>query len=229
MQITIDGTQYTLPTSLSDITLAARVEYDNTYGRDMRLRLDELVKMPEGYERELEVGEYQCDVACKSLSFFGNIPLDVVQNTMLNEVLAVYDACMKSISDEYNFDNEDFTITHEFDWNGDVWAIAPPELKSASAMTFGEFLDAKQWVKDLFEFSNQRWGSLVALCCIFFRKKGEAYTEALSDPEGERHKLMLTLPLDYALHVGFFLSDSMLTYTRTFLSSIPAEVPVSPS
>lgn len=225
MKFTIEGKQYDIPTSLSDITLADRVSFDELYGRDMRERLAKISDMLNNIDRELELGEYQADLACKSVSFFGRVPLEVIQNTALDQVIILHQECLNAMVEEYSFNSEEFEIQHEIKWNNETWVIAPPELKNTSSMTFGEFLDAKQWVKNLFTLSNQRWESLVMLCCVYLRKKGEPYSEALSEENGERYKLLKTLPLPYALNVGFFLSDSMSSYIRASNSFNQVESP----
>lgn len=227
MKITIEGVDYDLPTSLSDITLAQRVLYDQTYGKDLRDKLAKIIEMKDSMDRELEMGEYQCDLACKSISFFGNVPLHIIQNTALHDVLIIHGECLKAIAQEQSFSDEEFMIDHEIEWNGEVWIINPPELKHTSSTTFGEFLDSKQWVKNLFDLGNERWEALVMLCCIYLRKKGEVYNEILSEENGDRYKIMQTLPLNHALNVGFFLSGSMHTYMKTFHSSSQLENQVS--
>jgi len=45
------------------------------------------------------------------------------------------------------------------------------------------------------------------LCAIYLRKAGEEYKEEFLYENSERLNLMLTLPMDIAIHVGFFLSS----------------------
>lgn len=74
-------------------------------------------------------------------------------------------------------------------------------------------------MQDLYELGEQKWEALLALSSIYFRKKNEAYSESLSNVEEERYKLLKTLPLEYALHVGFFLSASLFSYQMASLFS----------
>lgn len=218
MRIKIEGQQYKIPASLLEVTLSDRIEYDREHGKELREKLSKILSQPEGVDRDLDLAEYQCDVACRTLSFFGKIPIDIVRQVKLEEVLIIYHEIMQAYSAEANFADEAAPLNLELEWNEEVWCIAPPELKNASSTTFGEFLDAKQAVKNLFELANDRWESLLMLCCIYLRKAGEQYSEELSEEKGTRYQLMQTLPLAHALNVGFFLSASMSSYISTFHS-----------
>lgn len=219
MKITIEGIQYRIPASLMDITLAERVEFDNQHGKELKKKLSAITEMKDTVEREMEFTDYHLQLACKTLSFFGKIPLEIVENTQIEEVLAIYHHTMRGYSDDVDFLNKEFELVHEFYWKDETWVIAAPILKHDSIMTFAEFLDAKQSVKNLYELGDEKWGALVNLACVYFRKKGEDYQTAFISEDGERYKLMQTLPLMYALHVGFFLKGLMALYRQTYHSS----------
>lgn len=224
MTITIDGTDYRLPATLMDVTLADRIEYDVQYGKELKERLAKISDMKDGIDKDMDFTEYQLDVACKTLSFFGKIPLDIVRNTSVQDVLIVYESVMKYMSEDTNFAELEFALNHSFEWNEATWVIAPPELKQGSTTTFGEFLDAKQAVKNLWELGQDKWGAMLTLACVYFRKQGEAYHESLSYEGSDRYDLMKTLPLEYALHIGFFLNASISGYMRTFPSLPQPEI-----
>lgn len=212
MTITIEGKDYELPASLAAVTLGKRIEFDNLHGKGLREQLKKIIEMKDGLAKDMEFTDYHCQLACKSLSFFAGIPLDVVENTNIEEVLAVYHHTMRGYAEDADFANKEFQQLEEFYWNDETWVIAPPELKHDSKMTFGEFLDAKQWVKNLYELGQEKYEALLMLCCIYFRKKGERYTKDLSNESGDRYRLLRELPMEYALHVGFFLSVSMNSF-----------------
>lgn len=219
MQITIEGVMYDLPSSLMDITLQERIDYDATYGKALSERLTKIIDIKDDFLKGLELTDYTYQSACRTLAFFAKIPLEIIEQTDLNQVMIVYDKFLKFLSEDTDFLNKEFRIQHEFEWQGDTWVIAPPELNSNSAMDFGEFLDAKQAVKDLYELGQEKWNALLSLCCVYFRKKGEVYDAALNADDSPRRQLLKTLPLEYAMHVGFFLSASMTSWLQTFLSS----------
>jgi hypothetical protein len=223
MKISINGTAYAVPSSLKEITLADRIAYDKAHGKSLRAQLKKIAEIKDLKVQELELSMYGMDMACRTLSHFGKIPLATVQDTSIDDVFAVYSTTMKLMSEEVNFSDPDARITHEVEWEGDTWEIQPVELKQESKMRFGEFIDAKNIVQSLYELADEKWEALLMLCCIFFRKKGEKYTRQLSEEGGERYKLMEKLPLEYGFQVGFFLINSLSSYQHIFPYSTPAE------
>lgn len=223
MIITIEGNKYKIPSSISEITLWQRIEFDKKYGIALREQLKKILEIKNEMSKELDFSVYHMDLACKTLSFFANIPLDVIQNTAINEVLTLYHHTMKTLSEDVDFRNDDFKLEHEFSWNDETWTIAAPELKYDSTLTFGELLDAKQWIKNLWELGEEKWEALLMLACVYFRKKGERYHEELAYENGERCQLLKKLPLSIALHVGFFLSVTTNFYMKTLRSSVETE------
>ena len=228
MIITIEAVDYRLPVSLLEITLADRIRYDRTYGDALQKELATILKEEEDErkrksdaDRELELMVHYCSVACKTLSFFGNIPLEVVEGTKAEDVLTIYHQFMTELSEETDFSKERERTT-SFGWKGDIWVIQSPQLKHDSTMTFGELVDSKQWMKNIETLGTGRWEALLMLCCIYLRKEGEKYTKELAYPEGKRYRLMQTLPLQHALEVGFFLNSSISSYLPIFRSFTPA-------
>lgn len=223
MTITIEGVNYKLPASLLEITLRQRIDYDKKYGKGLREKLKQIIEIKNEQEKELCFIEYKADVACKTISFFGDIPLETVQNTHINDVLIVYSEVMNSLSDETDFTSE-HELKREIFWNKDDWEITAPELAQESKMSFAEFIDAKQMVQNQIDLGDEKWGALLPLCCIYLRKKGEPYDKKLISEGGERMKLFETLPLAYALETGFFFANLTSTYINIFQSSGLREV-----
>lgn len=221
MRITIDGKQYKIPASLMDVTLSERIEFDQQYGKELKKQLLLIHDMKDDINREVEFTCYHLELACKTLSFFGKIPLDIVQNTQIEEVLTIYHHTMKGFSEDVDFLNKEFELQNEFHWKDETWEITAPILKHDSLMSFAEFLDAKQSVKNLFELGEEKWGAMLSLACVYFRKKGEVYDDSFIKEDGERYQQMKVLPLQYAIHIGFFLKGSMDLYLRTFHSLRP--------
>lgn len=218
MQINVNGVDYTVPSSLMAITLQRRIEFDSTYGKALREKLNRIVEIQDTTIKELEFGAYRTEMACKTLAFFASIPLNIVEQTDLKQVMLVYEKTLQNYSEDVDFANKEWQRIDQFHWNGAVWRIAEPELTNNSSMTFGEFITAKQVVQDMIEYGNEKYGALLKLCCVYFRKEGEAFDEEFVDEESDRYRLMQTLPLQYGLHVGFFLASSMSTWISTFLS-----------
>lgn len=216
MRITIDGKQYKIPASLMDVTLSERIEFDQQYGKELKKQLLLIHEMKDDVFREVEFTDYHLQLACKTLSFFGKIPLDIVQNTQIEEVLTIYHHTMKGFSEDVDFLNKEFELQNEFHWKDETWEITAPTLRHDSLMSFAEFLDAKQSVQNLYEFGEEKYGALLVLCCIYFRKKNESYNKEFIIEKSERYELMKQLPMSYALHMGFFLANFQSLWLRTF-------------
>jgi hypothetical protein len=183
--ILIDGREYKLP---AEVTLGERIEYENTYGKELR--------------ENKEIIDIEREVVLKTVSFFGKIPVDVLENTQYEDVLVIYDEVLHFFSDDIDF-NAVHNVQREFVWNDEMWVLSEPELKQDSKILFGEFIDAKQSVQN---GEANMWTALLSLCSIFLRKKGEPYDKNYAI-EGPRMQLMKTLPLTYAIEVGFFLNS----------------------
>jgi hypothetical protein len=217
MKVKINEQEYDIPASLAAVTLQQRIDYENQYGKDLGKQLAKLLEIKNETLKELEFNLYHCELAYKTLSFFAGIDLDFLMSSVsVEDVLAVYHSVMSSYSDDYDFANKEFELVNEFGWKDELWAIAGPVLNPDSKMTFGELITAKQSVQNLMQLGDEKWESLLPLCCIYFRKKGEAFNEEFLNETGERYQLMKALPLNYALQVAFFLSVSMDSWLKTF-------------
>jgi hypothetical protein len=223
MKVKINGQEYKLPASLAAVILQQRIDFDKQYGKALRKELAKILDIKDERVRDIEFTVYHCRIACESLSFFAGIPLDVVNNTATEDVLTIYHQVMKGYAEDYNWQEKEFDLKNEFGWKDEMWVVAPPELQHDSKMTFGELITAKQTVQNMMELGDEKWEALLPLCCIYFRKKGEAFKEEFLAENGERYQMMKTLPLEYALHVAFFLKGSQHSWLNTFQSSRKAE------
>lgn len=210
------GKKYSIPNMLEDITLGQRIEFYRQYGAE----LDELAKtiseMPEGQEREAEESLFMLRSAIETFSFYSGIPLEEVKESMaMEQVLNIYTANLAVLVQQ----EREITLLQSYNWKGEEWLIAAPELRPDSKMTFNEFITAKEIVRQMAQVGTGNWEPLPYLCAIYFRKKDEQYQEDFVLPESERLKLMYELPLNIALSVGFFLADTMSIYSQTSLSS----------
>jgi hypothetical protein len=223
MKVKINGENYELPASLAAVTLQQRIDFDTKYGKALRKELIRISEIKDKLMQDTEFTIYNCRLACESLAFFAGIPLDVVNNTAIEDVLPLYHTVMKGYAEDYNWQEKEFDLKNEFAWKDEMWVVAPPELTHESKMTFGELITAKQTVQNMVELGDEKWEALLPLCCVYFRKKGEAFSEEFLKENGERYQLLKSLPLEYALHVAFFLKGSQLTWLNTFQSSRKAE------
>lgn len=210
------GKKYSYPTSPSEITLSNRIEFHHQYGEAIDKDILSLESLDID-ERKYTEPILTLEIACKSFSFFTGIPLAIINNEMdIAQVMNIYNSSLQAMLTSSNEE----TAT-EFSWNGETWYIAQPALTPQSAMTFNEFLVAKETVRQLESLGRSRWESLLYLCCIYLRKEGEIFNEELVSENGERMLLMKNLPLDIALSVGFFLSSTMNMFLKTSVFSMP--------
>ena len=110
MKITVDGREYNLPASLSAITLTQKIEFDKVHGKELRALLKKIIDMKEGIAKEMEFNDYHFQLACKSLSFFAGIDLEVVNNTDIEDVLIMYHNTMKGYAEDVDFAAKEFNL-----------------------------------------------------------------------------------------------------------------------
>ena len=211
MQVQINGEWINFPSSLHEITLGQRLKFHEQYGKQLDEMMKSIIEMPDGDEKDIEVLQFNLEQMYKTFAFFANCTEEAVkENEFIDKIAAIYHTCLSKMFDE----SESIELESEFEWNGEIWTISHPEIKNGHSMTFGEFLDAKQVVQNMVGLSKNRLECLVPLSAIFFRKKGEAYNQAFLYDDSERQQLMLNLPLDYAMQVGFFLKDALNMYIK---------------
>lgn len=218
MRVQLNDIEFTFPSSLEEFTLGQRVEFHNQYGRDLEEMAKAVIAMEDGWEKDVEAVTLRFEQMFAAFSFFSGVPVDVLKESeFIDDIAAIYQANMATL-----FESEEAQeLQLQFEFNGEVWEIHPPELKNGSKMTFGEFIDSKQIVKDCMELGQGKWDYLPQLCAIYLRKRGEAYREEFAWPDSDRVKLMHSLPMSIAMQVGFFLSSSMNLYIATSPSSDP--------
>jgi hypothetical protein len=214
MFITIAEKSYKLPGSLRDVTIWDRILFDREHGKELKEQLKKLIDMKEGPMKELEFSDYHYQLACRNISFLGKIPWEVIVDTDLAQVLSLYHHTTRSFTEDVDFGNQEFELNRTFFWENDEWQIQAPELRPDSEMSLGEFLQAKQWVKNTWELAEEKWDALHGLACVYFRKAGEKFNEDFTNEGSERYELMKRLPLEYAIHLGFFFRDSILSYLQ---------------
>jgi len=200
MQILVNDKLIDLPTSLSSITLGERIRFHDQYSGSLDEEITRITAMEEGPLKDLEWAHFNIDIACKTFSFFSGIDLTVVREAeSLTTIMQVYSIVKASLLEEPELEEKT-----TFNWKGEIWEIQPPTLQADSKITFGEFIDSKQILQDMHAVGVGKWDSLLRLCAIYLRKQGEAYEKTFALENSPRLELMKTLPMDIALHVGFF-------------------------
>lgn len=219
MQIELNDTTFTLPTTLQEFTLGQRIAFQQQHGNILDEMVKSILAMEDPFEQELETMTLQLEKAYRTFSFFSGVPVDVIKNSeQVGYIVNLYFSSMALL-----FESEEaITLQQTFYWQGEIWQLAKPELKQGDNMSFGEVIDAKQQVQNMHDLGLSHWEAMLPLCAIFFRKKDEPYEESFIYEDSDRMKLMLQLPMEYALQVGFFLNACLNFYIQTSRSSMQA-------
>jgi hypothetical protein len=203
---------YTLPSSLADITLQQRINFDALYGAELNATKTVINAMPDDSEKQVEQFIFLADSACKTFAFFTGLDLETIRTTMeCRQVINVYLANLQALlTEEYSQD-----LLPSYTFNGEEWVIAPPtEQTDMSGIKFSEFQMMKSVILDLVALGDENWQVLPNLCALYLRKEGETAADALTK-DGERKELFQTLPLDIALAVGNYIKSTILLYIDT--------------
>lgn len=217
MLVVINDKTVTFPSTLADITLRQRIDLHDRHGRDLEKMLESIQKMTDESERTIEMTQWSLERMFRTFAFFaGTTPEAIKESEFVGEVARIYNASLAQIyAEELAIDD----TRREFEFKGETWHLAPPELKHGDKMSFGEVIESKQTVKDMLDLGRGRWEAMLRLCVIYLRKKDEPYTEDMLFEGSKRMKLMEELPLDIALHVGFFLKSFLNFYQSILMFS----------
>lgn len=229
MRIQINDKWIIVPSSLSEITLQQRIDFQQQHGNLLMEMEKSLETIEDEDDCELEQAQLNLEKMFRSMSFFTNCTVDALKEShVINDVVAIYVNSLDLVfkQEQELIDNP----LYEFTWKGVEWEIQQPELKHGNKMMFGEFIDSKQVIQNMVGLGKNRWECLVPLCAIYLRKKGEKYQESFANEDSDRQREMRSLPLDIALQVGFFLSSSLNTFISTFRSfTIPKSTETVPT
>lgn len=202
MNFKYNGTDYTYPASLAEITLKQRIEFDLIYGNSLQESIVELQKMEDDDLYKLAETKLTLQTACQALSFFTGIPLQEVLNKIsVDTVTSIFD---ESLSYLLFYAEKDYKENREIEFNKDIWYLPDAILLPSSKITFNEFLTSKEIVRQIEQSKQSKYISLLYLCCVFLRRKDEKFDESFIEDDSERMQLMRSLPIHYALSVGHF-------------------------
>lgn len=216
MRVTINNKEVIIPSSLSEFTLGQRIDFHNQHGRLLDEMLESIQQMEDEYFRELELIQWRMELMYRTFAFFTGTTVEALkESAFVDEISRIYHASLAVLLEE----EENVELQQQFFWKDEEWQLSPPELKQDSPMKFGEVIDAKQIVKDMVELGRGKWEYMLRLCAIFFRKKGEPYDESFVYEDSDRLKLMLELPMNIAMQVGFFLSGLINISMKPLTSS----------
>ena len=204
MKILINDKEVQLPISHREVTLGQRIDYENQYGKALREQLDAISKIEDEFEKEVELAGYHLQKMYSIFAFFAGTTVEAVKEcTYVDQVFSIYNNLLKPLVEDPEVDEQE----RLFFWNNEIWELPEAELKHGSPMTFGEFIDAKQLIKDHIDMGGNKLEYLPKICAIFLRRQEEAYEESFLFEDSHRLQLMHSLPMDIAAAVSFFFDQ----------------------
>lgn len=234
MKITINETTYDVPFDPEVIKLSEYIEFYKQHGHVLDKALDEIVNdKTSSYEDKLnKIDAYTDREAIAWISFWTGVDLNKIKDTPL--ILPVLNA-YKSLKVLFRITEDEVQFPQTYFWNDAEWEIQDFRVNPASEMSFNEIVTSKEVMRQVYEIADEqkpagnKWTSMPYLCAVFFRKKGEKFTDELIHEGSERMKLINDIPLKYALVVAFFLSSCVhfwknhLAFSRSDLEAIQSQ------
>lgn len=228
MRLRINNKDCVVPSSLREITLKQRIDFQREHGDLLHEMLKSIEEIEDEDERELELMLWNIEKAVRTVAFFTGFPHEALrQSEFVDDVVMIFMSSMNQV-----FEDEAKIAEYpeyEFTWNNELWELHQPQLQNGDKMSFGEFIDSKQIIQDMIGAGKNRWECMLPLCAIYLRRPNEVYKESFLHADSDRLKLMESVPLDIALHVGFFLSSSLSMLQSISLSSSPPELSLEES
>lgn len=221
MQVTVNKKKFDVPFSLEDITLKKFIEYYNEYGRDLDKRLGALQKrdykkMYGGQaelQKQIDLDNHLDNEAISWYSFWTGLPLKEAKGQAGVQALLTQYRILKYLLIEDEEKAKNFPV--DVEWNGETWSIQNYTVNAASNMTFNEIITSKEIMRQISSMELGKWDAMPYLCSVFFRKKGEAFTDKMVEENSERTALIMDLPMNHVLKVSFFLIFCAITWKNT--------------
>ena len=215
MRILVNDKEVVFPSSLSEYKLGQRIAFHQEHGVLLDKMLESIQAMEDEMQKELEMVNYQLEKMFRTFAFFAGCTLEAVkEDRFIDDVSNIYHSCLAVLFEE----EKNMDLQRSFAWKDEEWVIAAPELKHGDRMKFGEFIDAKQTIKNMADLGRDKWEAMLPLCAIYLRKKDEPYKQEFTYEGSDRMELMKELPMNIAMQVGFFLSSTMNFYINTLTS-----------
>jgi hypothetical protein len=234
MNLTINNRKFDVHFDLSLIKLGDYIRWYEEYGRDLDKGLKEIVDRD--YKKHLIERGFS-DITQDDIDVHRDIDLD---NHLDQEALAWFSFWTKFDFFEAKDLPEITTLLYQYrifrhvmeesmmatyyfpqeiEWEGDIWKVQDYQVTPQSEMTFNEIITSKEVMRQVYAIGKGKWDSMPYLCCVFFRKKGEPFTDELIAEGGERMKLLMDLPMSNVLQVAFFLTVCVSTWKNTLAFS----------
>lgn len=234
MELKVNNKNCTVPFDLSAVTLGEYISYYEKYGRDLDGKLKEIQERD--YKKYLASKGFT-DAGDEDIETFRDLDLD---NHLDQEALAwfsfwtgfdFFEAQHMKETAQALFQYRVFryimnesiqketVFPQQYEWNGETWEVLNYQVTPESEMSFNEVITSKEIMRQIYKMGKGKWDAMPYLCAVFFRKKNEAFKDEFVHESSERLKLMLDLPLTYAMQVGFFLTACVNIWKNTLASS----------
>lgn len=206
MTITIEGVDYTLPDNLRAVPLTRYVDWQTAAGLDLSQRRIEAAAIDDPEDQEVEMAVIFLDTITQTLSFFGEIPMDIVRTLEINVVI---DAITRSEVGWITVPGYIETPT-SFDWMTDSWHIESPDIP-VEDMTYDDFNAMINIARWLTEYNKGNWANFHELAAVYL--VGSEGTAPVLHPDSDRVAMMMDLPMDIGVALAQAFTSEMATFT----------------
>jgi hypothetical protein len=217
MKIKINEREYEVPFDPNVITLDQYIAYYDKYGKDLDEELDKLRETKYDFEEDkyIAIDNHLDKEAISWFSFWTKVDLfEVKDMKSIIQLLTQYKV-MKNLFHNEERESEE-KLYEDIQWHGETWRIQDWKINPSNEMSFNEIITSKEIMRQIRKFGKGRWIALKYLCVVFLRKQNEKFIDQLVWENSERMNEIGSLPLSYALRVGFFLRNCVITLTRSF-------------
>lgn len=216
MKLLVNDIEKNIPFELAGITLGQFIEYYDKYGRELDVKLDELIgKTYESQEekelnQELDINTHIDEECIAWVSYWTGFSFeDIKDKPDILPVLSEYRKFREKLKQSEDLAK---TLSGLIEWDGDKWEVQDYTVNPSSSMTFNEIITSKEIIRQIHALGKKKWDALPYLCAIFLRKVDEPFSDDFLKDGSERMKLMQSLPMNYAIQVAFFLSSCVNTW-----------------
>lgn len=216
MQVLINNIEIDIPFDTEIINLSDFIIWHNQYGKKLNEDLKKILddKDMDDLEKTVQLEDYLDNEAMDWFCFWTKTDFkDASMQPNIRQYLDRYRLLRSLLKDN------DFEFPYEAEWQGETWKIEDFKLNPASEMNFNEIITSKEVMRQVYKIGQDNWSGLPYLCCVFFRKKGEAFADSFIHEGSERMELFKSLPLKHALAVAFFLKICVNIWSSILVSS----------
>lgn len=224
MEVIINGAAHEVPFDPAAILLEDFIAYHKEYGKDLDIKLNEILdKIYTGEEEEqtaqrnLDLEDHLDTEGLCWYSFWTKFDLlESRQHPSIIPLLSQYRVLRHLLRNTEDVAADSFPV--DIDWNGETWHIADFKINPTSEMSFNEIITSKEIMRQVHSIGAGKWEGMPYLCAVYLRRKGETFTDDLVQDGGERMGLFRKLPLNIAMTVAFFLNICVSIWSKALAS-----------